>query len=370
MAGGEAGSAADAAQAQSLGVGQRSHGIGKEQRSTKRGSQALAHDLVVNVEISHQQALLQNNQPGLDHESPDSNGRKKAQMTISPWSMEHQRYFTLTFTPLTDYSLSSTTVQPPGTSHTEHHGASSETSVPVLSSPTSSLHDYSRDLSTATTDKSTKYTPSLALDADLGALSMSHMHTPSTVLQRLNRMKDAMIDSMETPVVAMCHDESLAMANKATLTLMHQQANSASGAPLDLLAKLKFYTENFERELEPEEHPVFRICRSQESFDKLKVGILDSQSRQKRFDVSGETILDEKTGEFLAGIIFMKDITGYAEIIPNQFEAGQQQFEVICDTIPQMVWRVEFDEFRSIRLTLFSQLWMTDPAGMHGMSTS
>ena len=329
-------------------MGQRSSETGTEQGSTKLGSPASVHDVVLNVEISSQHDMGNNEQPGLGHQSPDSHGLKKAKMGISPWSLEHQRYFTLTFTSFVDSSLSSTPAQPPGMSQVEHQGASSEIPAPMLSSPTSSLGDHSRDSSTGTPCSSTEHAPVVALAADLGGLSISHEITPSAGLERLMRMKDAIIDSMETPVVAMCHDESLAIANKAALSLMRQETDSASSAPWDLLARFKIYTDDFERELELKEHPIVRICRSQKSFEKLKIGILDSKSQRKRFDVSGETIFDERTGEFFAGIIFLKDITGYAEIVPNQFEAGQQQqFQVICDTIPQMVWLVEVDRVKA-----------------------
>lgn len=322
---------ADATHTQSLGGGQRSPVAGTKQRSSELGSQALVHDVLVNVEISSQHAMVKNDQPRPGHQSSDSNSLKKAQMVISIWVMENQRYFTLTFIPSPDFPFTSTPAHPRGMSQAEHQGALSGTSAPVLSSPTSPLGDPSCGPS------STKYAPFIALAPDLGAHSISHTNTPSTVLKTVNRMKDAMIDSMEIPVVAMCKDISLAIANKAASTLVHQETNSASTAPVDLLAKFKVYTEDFGRQLEPEEHPIVRICRSQKSFNKLKVGILDSKSQRKRFDVSGETIVDERTGEFLAGIIFMKDVTEYAEIITNQFEAGQQQFQLICDTIPQMV---------------------------------
>lgn len=295
------------------------------------------HDVLLNVEISSQSTTGENDQPRPGNQSPDLNGLRKARMAIAPWKMDHQQYFTLTFTSFADFSRSSTPAQPQDMSQPGHQGAASETSGTVLSSPTSSLGDYKRSPSTSTIYSSTKSAPVTALATDLGGLSLSPINSPSIMLERVNRMKDAMIDSMETPAVAMCHDESLVIANKAALTLMRHEPGSASIAPSDLLAKFTVYTEDFGREFELEEHPLVRICRSQKPFDNLKVGILDSKSQRKRYDVSGEIIFDKRTGESSAAIIFMKDVTGYAEIIPNQFEAGPQQFELICDTIPQMV---------------------------------
>ena len=314
-----------------------------EQRSSKLGSQALVHDVVVNVTISSQHGMASSYQPGFGHQFPDSNGLKTARMAVSPWNMEQQLYFTITFTSCADSSISSTSTQPCGKSEAEHKGALSETSAPMPSSTMSALGDHHRDSLTATTYAPMKSGPSIALASDLGGLSISHINTPSTTLETVNRMKDAMIDSLETSVVAICYNKSIAIANKAAMALMQPETDSASDALSNLLARLKVYTEDFGRELQPEEHPIIRICKSQKPFDKQKVGILDSKARRKRIEVRGEIIHDKGTEEFSVGVIFMKDVTEYAEIITNQLQAGQQQFQLICDTIPQMVWLMQID---------------------------
>lgn len=314
-----------------------------EQRPTKLGGQALVHDMVVNATISSQHAMAHSYQPGFGQQSLNSNGLKMARMAISPWNMEQQRYFTITFTSFADSCTSSTSTQPGGRSEAEHKGAFSETSAPMPPSTLSALSDHHRDSLTATTYAPAKSGPSIALTSDLGGLNISHINSPSTMLEMVNHIKDAMIDSMETSVVAICHNQNLAIANRAAMALMQPDTDSASDALSDLLARLKVYTEDFGRELQPEEHPIIRICRSQTPFDKQKVGILDSKAQRKRVEVRGEIIYDKKTGEFSAGIVFMKDVTEYAEIITKQLQAGQQQFQLICDTIPQMVWLMQID---------------------------
>jgi hypothetical protein len=150
-------------------------------------------------------------------------------------------------------------------------------------------------------------------------------------------MRGAMIDSMEMPVLAMWKDESLIIPNEAACKLMHQVTDPPTVDTHHLLAQFRVYTEDFGRQLDPHEYPIVQLCRSQKPFRALKVGIIDSNHQRKRFDVSGDTINDETTGEFLAGIIVLTDVTGYAETIRNQVELDRQQFQLICDTIPQMV---------------------------------
>ena len=150
-------------------------------------------------------------------------------------------------------------------------------------------------------------------------------------------MKNAIIDAIETPVFAMWKDQSLAIPNKALFPLMHQKAEVMTDIAHDLLSCFKFYTEDFKRQLLPDEYPIVQLLRTQEPFSKWTIGILNSNLEQKLFDVSGETIVDDKTGEFLAGIVTLKDVTEYKDIIRTQSEMNEQQFQLICDTMPQLV---------------------------------
>ena len=151
-------------------------------------------------------------------------------------------------------------------------------------------------------------------------------------------MKDAIINAMEIPVLAMWKDESLAIPNKAALKLMHQIVDPISEDAYDLLSRFKVYTEDFQRELKVEEHPIIKLCRTQGPLPKCKIGLIDSNSERRHYDVSGEGISDEMTGEFLFGIITLQDVTEYTDIIKAQSEENDQQFQLICDTMPQMLW--------------------------------
>lgn len=179
-------------------------------------------------------------------------------------------------------------------------------------------------------------------------------------------MKDGIINAMEIPVFAMWKDESLAVPNTAASRLMHQEANPVSDNAYDLLSRFKVYTEDFGRQLEPEEYPVVKLCRTQKPFSKWKIGLLDSNGQRKQFDVSGECIKDEKNGEFLAGIVVLKDVTEYIDIIKTQHEEIDQQFQLICDSMPQMVCGQNKRCMAALTFP-FLQLWTTDPQGMHGI---
>lgn len=54
--------------------------------------------------------------------------------------------------------------------------------------------------------------------------------------------------------------------------------------------------------------------------------------------MAGEAVRDPDTGEFLAGIVTCRDITAVTQQIAEIKEADQQRFQIICDSMPQLIW--------------------------------
>ncbi len=310
-----------------------------KQRSSKFGSRALGRDVVVDVKLPSPHAVASDNHEGAGRHFSDPDGLSMAKMFISTWMMENQRYFTLTFVYVSHSSLSSAPSPPRRMSQAKHPGFLSANSAPVLSSTNTFLSGPSDGVSTSNTQSPSASPPSIAPAPapDVGAPGTSDTTKHSAMLEKVNRMKNAMIDSIGIPAIAMWKDESLMVPNKAASALMQQVTDPISYESHDLFKQFKFFTDDFGRQLEPDEYPFVQICRSRQSFRGRRVGVIDSKSQQKRFDVSGETIVDQRTGEFLAGIVFLKDVAEYAEIVTGNFEVNQQ-FQLICDTIPQMVY--------------------------------
>lgn len=167
------------------------------------------------------------------------------------------------------------------------------------------------------------------------------------------------MNAVDVPLLALWKDESLAIPNKAAAKLMYTKPDPTSNEAYDIISRFRVFTEDFERELDPEEYPIVRLCRTQEPFSKWKVGILAAAGSQKIYEVSGEGIKDEKTGEFLAGIIAFKDVTEYAEIIRTQNEESEHQMQLICESMPQMIWTTRPDGYHD----WFSKRWY-DYTGM------
>ncbi|KAL9031396.1 MAG: hypothetical protein Q9196_000580 [Gyalolechia fulgens] len=311
----------------------------KSQPSSKVRSRALVHDAVVNVVLSSQSVGNGLSKTSQSQKSPTSEGQIRAKMIISIWTFESQRYFTLTFT-----RTSST----PTPSLRSHSRALSKASSQGRLSPSAQSSPPSP--TTPGTCPNCGSTPSSALPSPtgvplsispfppLGAPEKSDRASSPAVLKKIARMKDAIMNAMEIPVFTLWKDESLGFPNKAAARLLHQDIDPTTEDAYDLLSRFKVYTEDFSRQLAPEEYPIVQLCRTEKPFSKWKVGVVDRKGKRLSFDVSGEGIHDEKTGEFLAGIVMLKDVTEYTDIIRTQTRESNEQFEIICDTMPQLLW--------------------------------
>lgn len=157
---------------------------------------------------------------------------------------------------------------------------------------------------------------------------------------KLMRMKDAMLDATDIPVIALWHDESTAAQNRALGRIMYFDTDPVSDEADDILSRYRLFTEDFERELDQSEFPIIRLCRTQQPFSRIRIGIMDSQSRRTVHEVSGQCVYDEKTGGFQAAVCVLKDVTWYTELLKvqsEQNERNEQQFQLICETLPQIV---------------------------------
>ncbi|KAL0257442.1 hypothetical protein SLS55_008255 [Diplodia seriata] len=154
-----------------------------------------------------------------------------------------------------------------------------------------------------------------------------------------SQMKDAILDSIAMPAYAMWKDENFGIPNRAMLRFL---PNEGADAPLDqreFLESFKAYTEDFKRQLEVDEFPVVQVCRTKEPVLQRRVGMIIPDTGEKKvYEIVGEPIRDDRSGEFLGAIVVFKDVTEYTKRIAEQIEENEKQFEYITNLIPIMVW--------------------------------
>ena len=152
-------------------------------------------------------------------------------------------------------------------------------------------------------------------------------------------MKNAMLNAVEIPLIAMWRDESVVFPNLAARKLLAVQADPVSDESYDFMSRFRPWAADFSRELEADTNPVVALCRTQKAFTNWQIGLLDEKTGKKSsFDVSGHPVFDERTGEFLAGLIAFKDVTQYTERIAHKTVENEEHFRQMCDMMPQMIW--------------------------------
>lgn len=272
------------------------------------------------------------------YKTKESEYQAFAKMIITIWEIEDkQTYFTLTFTN-TGSNTSIPTNPRKAMARSGTLDAIDRKSIAHSNPPSVAS---SRDSSSPSFYSPGMITMSSSPFPPMGPPSVaSHSHgsTPS-MLQKIIRMKDALLDNTKMPIIAMWKDGTVIFPNKAARELLPRDVNlDSSSDGHDLLANWKVWTEDFSRQLDISEHPLSILIRTETPFASIRVGMYDAEDRKIVFDMLGEAICDDTTHEFLAGVITCCDVTVMTEEITQIKERDEERFRVICDTMPQLVW--------------------------------
>ncbi|OMP87435.1 Peroxide stress-activated histidine kinase mak1 [Diplodia seriata] len=306
-------------------------------------ARTTVHDVSVDVIISLRK-------PGSAPRPPPSkDGRRvkprlesdaiQATMIISVWNIEDVQYFTLTFTSASARSSTPGTsgLKPTPSSRTVFRTSTGLRKSPGSGSSSSSgkRSHHSSNAGSATASPST-HPP---LFPPHGPPSRSGDTSAPSLFFKASQMKDAILDSIAMPAYAMWKDENFGIPNRAMLRFL---PNEGADAPLDqreFLESFKAYTEDFKRQLEVDEFPVVQVCRTKEPVLQRRVGMIIPDTGEKKvYEIVGEPIRDDRSGEFLGAIVVFKDVTEYTKRIAEQIEENEKQFEYITNLIPIMVW--------------------------------
>ena len=278
----------------------------------------------------------------------DETSHVQAQMIVSVWATEDEQYFTLTFTasghsaPSEGTKSTSRTVSRAATSHSTGHGSGLSSNT----SSDSSNQRKTRPTSTPRTATSTVTSPGFAPTMDFppkGPPAKSSAASAPTMFSKTNRLKDAILNSMNIPAYAMWKDESFGLPNKAAIKLIYpwieDGAYDSNEQARDFLAKFVLYNEDFSAKIPLEQFPIMKLMKERAAFDGYRVGMYSAKDGTRlHFDTTGEPLLDDK-GEFLGGLVIFQDVTDFARTIDKQQKENESQFENICNVVPQMIWR-------------------------------
>ena len=314
-------------------------------------TRALVHDTVVDVVLSSR--WIGSSKPDKARRNAPGSKQVHARMVISIWKAEDERFFTLTF--------SSSASAPPTSAHRPISRTVSR--VPKVSSASPSSHHSNSPGSSSHSNRSKCFhcgnvvSPS---QATIGSNPFPSTAAPS-ILEKTLRMKDAMLNATDIPLFAMWKDGSLGFPNKAASNLMAKTFDATNEDAYDPLSRFDLYAEDFSRKLQPDQLPIVELCRTQTPIAGRRYGAVDSSGRRMIWEISGKGIHDE-SGVFIAGMISIKDVTRYTDAIKNESERNERQFRIICDAMPEMLWRASPDGYpgrlsnREYALTLANAL--------------
>ncbi|KAE9992600.1 hypothetical protein EG327_008475 [Venturia inaequalis] len=276
----------------------------------------------------------------------------QATMIISTWAMEDDEYFTLTFTsaspraPATAPRPSSRIVARSTTPLGKQY-ASSNSSSSGRRSMTGSLMGCSTSSVTSPIMHTPTFPPSGPPSSNISSSSRS-------IFQKASQLKDAILNSVSMPAYAMWKDESFGIPNKALMKLLPEEDNHIPGDQREFLSQFTVWTEDFKSLIGVDDFPIVKLVRGQTRFEGMRIGLRNPKTKAPLvFEVTGELIHDESSGEFMGGLVLFKDVTEYTKRIAEQIEENERQFEYIANLIPIMVWRTTPDGAHD----WFSQRW-------------
>ncbi|KAI1768168.1 hypothetical protein GGR53DRAFT_479253 [Hypoxylon sp. FL1150] len=266
-----------------------------------------------------------------------------AKMIISIWEIENQQtYFTLTFTSAESSSSSLASrklrVARPSTLEAAERKSISNSNPPSLGSGhSSSPASFNGSSPGSVTISAGPFPP-------MGPPSrVSPSCTPS-FLQKMIAIKDALLDKTETPIFSMWVDGSAPVLNRAARDLFTSTTGEEYQDGFELLSRWEVWDSDFKKKYQPSEFPLAVLIRERKAFSSWKIGVYDQKRDMKIiYDVLGELITNDETGEVIAGIITCRNVTHLAQEITDIKVADEERFKLICDTMPQMVWTTRPD---------------------------
>ncbi|KAI9171808.1 autoinducer 2 sensor kinase/phosphatase luxQ [Paramyrothecium foliicola] len=257
-----------------------------------------------------------------------------AKMIITIWELEeNQYYFTLTFT------STQSSAQPAMRRSIPRPANLEAADRKTISSSNPSSVASSRDSSSPSFYSPGIVTMSSSPFPPMGPPSVSAYSSTPSLLQKMILMKDALLDNTEMPIVAMWKDGSVTVPNKAARNLFYRGLSVDSGIDgFDLIEKWQLWQDDFSRQLDVSEYPITKLIKTETPFTSIRVGMYDNNGKKIVYDILGEAIRDDTTGEFLAGVVTGRDVTTMTKEITQIKERDEERFKLICDTMPQFVW--------------------------------
>ena len=302
--------------------------------STVKLDRTTVHDVAVDVVLSPERCV---------YPSKSNKGNRigssvgtSATMIISAWWSNGAKYYTLTFTSSVPVPAAAAPKPTSRSVANVNRSIDSPSSVSSSASSGTGKHSLSQSGSSPSSSLSSPsaFIPSFPPNAPAAKSSLS---SSASILQKATRLRDAILNTMTLPCYAMWKDQTVGIPNEALMKLCAHDTGTNAGE--DFVSRFIVWDEQFTRQLDYEEYPIVQLLRTEEASTGRRFGLKNPKNGDPRvFDADCEPLRDTETGEFLGGIVILKDVTDYVDRLESYRNENQTQFEFISNHIPPMVW--------------------------------
>ncbi|KAE8226030.1 hypothetical protein CF319_g1325 [Tilletia indica] len=186
---------------------------------------------------------------------------------------------------------------------------------------------------------------------------------------RAEAMQDSLMNTLDTPLLAMSSDGRTVLRNRACEELLRDFVSKAPHQPSgfqhdELLVSMDWltdvmtcYDEKFQERVHAHEFPIYRASVLGQRVVSMRIGCESPITGVRRvFELSGKPMREAGGfgSEHIGGVITLKDVTKELDEKKREVEAkGEEYFKTVCNSLPQLVWTTHPDGYHDF----YSESW-------------
>ncbi|KAK0548975.1 hypothetical protein OC845_003324 [Tilletia horrida] len=190
---------------------------------------------------------------------------------------------------------------------------------------------------------------------------------------RADAMQDALMHTLDTPLLSMSADGKTVLRNRACEELLRDFVDKPKNRVTDpeaalydndLLVSMAWltdhmdcYDERFQERVPPSEFPIYRASVLAERVPSMRIGCESTLTGVRRvFELQGKPMRTAGGygGEHIGGVVILKDVTSEVDEMRKEVVAqGEEYFKTVCNSLPQLVWTTYPDGYHDF----YSQSW-------------
>lgn len=113
------------------------------------------------------------------------------------------------------------------------------------------------------------------------------------------------------------------------------------------------WSPDFSAKLPVSDYPSMKLNREREAFQSIRYGSRDSIGGRQVIEASGDPLYSPVNDEYVGGVVWIKTLGTYDEVVAKDLEEELSDFKTICDRLPHLLWTVN----NAGQADYFSRAW-------------